>query len=586
MGKIKKVVSNDKKINKSDKSLKTIKKNKIVKKNRTTNLGAILSSSKNPPKKLKDVGINLPKSIKKVKTNTGKPAKSPKIKSKTIIAANKDATSPKKKKTAKLKEKPVDNGEVVMQIVSNNKLKKNKEPTLEKLKENKVKKPLKSKTPRFKVKTAQIFNQKPPKTENDDNLSINIQEDTVRSGIKALFKVVEEAKSNKTLFDDEIPIFLHFCLVKIGKTPSRTVRFQLKHSLLGDSGEICLITDDVRGHPRKEFEKTIEHYEDLLKEKAVTNIKKIIPLYQLKTEYSEFELKRKLVELYDMFLVDGKISKYTVKNLGKIFMEKRKLPIPVHMNVANLKDHFDFSVRKTSLNIHPHGDNFVVQIAHSDMTEDQIYENFEEACANLAKLIPGGWANIRLLNLKTPKSLAIPVYYTLKNPSGLPIPVIKPKRPKAFKKVSGELSTAYDREVEVLPSGDVKLKEAPLKKKNKRGNQSATTNGVCNDEPIESDEEYGRIYKQVEKLDKQVKSPNAQLKTKILKKQSLKMKAKQQRNKKSKGLNKSQAIASKKVKKTKTKIQIPNKGKKGDVKKNKGNVKKNKKLKNQATKVK
>lgn len=198
----------------------------------------------------------------------------------------------------------------------------------------------------------------------------------------------------------------------MGKTPSRTLRIPLKHSLLKDTSEICLITDDARGF-RKEFEKSIEHYEEFLKEKNVTNIKTIMPFYQLKTEYGEFELKRKLVELYDAFLVDAKVSGYVVKKLGKIFMEKRKLPVPIRLTANNLKENIDFALRKTSTNLHPNSDNFVMQIGHSEMTEEQIYDNFQEVCEHLAKQFPGGWENIRGLNLKTPKSLAIPVYYTM-----------------------------------------------------------------------------------------------------------------------------------------------------------------------------
>ncbi|GJQ79990.1 hypothetical protein Trydic_g9465 [Trypoxylus dichotomus] len=460
MGKIKKVASNDKKVKKTNKSLKTVKGTKIVKKDRTK-LGAVLSTSKKTLRNVNNVDVNLTKLNKSDKTNLDPQNKLQKIKPRSIVQAievnnvtKNDAESRTGKTTAKLHKKPADNEEVDVNMVSSNKLGKHKKSGLEKVKEDKVKKTLKSKTQRFKVKTALIFNQKPPKTESSKNTSINIQEGTVKSGIKALFRLIEVAKSDKNLFEDEVPIFLHFCTVKIAKTASRTVRFHLKHSLLKDSSEVCLITDDVPGHPKKEFEKTVDHYENLLREKGVMNIKKIMPLYQLKTEYSEFELKRKLVELYDMFLVDGKVSKYAAKSLGKIFMEKRKLPIPVHMDATNLKEHLKLAMRKTSLNLHPHGDNFVIQIAHSDMTEDQIYENFEETCANLGKLLPGGWENIRGMNLKTPKSMAVPVYYTLKNPSGLPIPVAKPKRSKAYKRVSGELSTAYDRQVEVLPSGE------------------------------------------------------------------------------------------------------------------------------------
>ncbi|KAI4457020.1 ribosomal protein l7ae family member [Holotrichia oblita] len=569
MGKVKKVQGDITKIKKAgNKSLSTIKKSKIIRNQNKIGASVLLPKKTN---KFNDSNSSLTKPVKESKTNQLKQGKSKKIKSKPIISIKKptkvsmiDSSLNGKKAIRNRRNKSSDH-EIINVDTSPDKKK-----TLNKSKELAIKKTtsFKSKTEKFKVKTALIFNQKPSKIENGDEPVLNIQEDTVRSGIKAIFKAIEENKTGKNLFeDDEIPIFLHFSTIKIPKTPARTLRIPLKHTLLKESSDVCLIVEDMRGHRKKEFEKTIEHYENILRENGVTNIKTIMTLYQLKTEYNEFELKRKLVELYDMFLMDGKIGGYVVKKLGKIFMEKRKLPIPVRLDATSLKEHINFALRKTSTNFHSHGDNFSIQIAHSDMTEDEIYENFEEACTNLAKSLPGGWENIRGLNLKAPKIVAIPVYYSLKNPSDIKTPVAKFKRSKTVKTVTGELSTAYDREVKVLPSGEVKFKAGQVKTKTKsRKNKSGDRNGVGTEhEAAESDEEFERLHKQLENASKKVKGPVGQVKGKISKKQSLKLKAKQNRNLKNKGPKKVQRISNSDNVKS---IRNNNKGKK-HIKKNK-----------------
>lgn len=51
-------------------------------------------------------------------------------------------------------------------------------------------------------------------------------------------------------------------------------------------------------------------------------------------------MKKRLMELYDFFLVDGKISGKVTHVLGKIFMNKRKMPVCVKLDSADLKQNF------------------------------------------------------------------------------------------------------------------------------------------------------------------------------------------------------------------------------------------------------
>ena len=170
---------------------------------------------------------------------------------------------------------------------------------------------------------------------------------------------------------------------------------------------------DLQRGRRKDYEPTVEHFQKLLSEHNCTQIKTILPLNQIKTEYDQFELKRNLVSSFDYFLVDGRISGHAARLLGNQFTKKRKLPMAVRMGSKDLKHEIDHALSKTSLHLHSNGDMHLAQIGKTSMPESEIVENIETACKSLANNYPGGWSNIRRLTIKTPKSLAIPIYMTM-----------------------------------------------------------------------------------------------------------------------------------------------------------------------------
>lgn len=241
-----------------------------------------------------------------------------------------------------------------------------------------------------------------------------IETNTIKSGFVAVQKLLEE-ESNKhsRLFEEEQAIFLQITAIKIPKCPTRIARLPLKHSLFSDSSEICLIVPDVKHIPVKETEQVADYYETFLANKDINNIKTVLPLYQLRTDYGEYELKRRLVELYDVFLVDGRISGKVAHILGKIFYNKRKMPVPIKFNSLNLKEAIDKALLKTPFHLHSKGDSFVVQICHSNMDEDKKIANFWSVVQGLEKEFPGGWENVRSLHLKGASTTSIPVYLTL-----------------------------------------------------------------------------------------------------------------------------------------------------------------------------
>ena len=54
-----------------------------------------------------------------------------------------------------------------------------------------------------------------------------------------------------------------------------------------------------------------------------------MPLKQLKLEYKEYESKRNLLGMYDVFLADARIMRLLPSQLGRhFFKQKRSVPWP------------------------------------------------------------------------------------------------------------------------------------------------------------------------------------------------------------------------------------------------------------------
>ncbi|KAL3272458.1 hypothetical protein HHI36_013938 [Cryptolaemus montrouzieri] len=280
--------------------------------------------------------------------------------------------------------------------------------------------------------------------------------DLVETNVSNIVKLVEDnPKLKNSLFTERFPIFLQLNVWKIPKCNPTLIRIQLEHSLLDTDDEVCLIVPDVKGIKNKEYEQHIEHYEEILKQKEVTGIKKIMTLHQLKAEYESFELKRGLVELYDMFLVDGRISGRVVHHLGKIFYKKRKIPTPIKMDLGKIKNSIESAFKKSTFQVHSKGDSFMVQIGHSKMSTRELVENIFIAVENIDKQFPGGINNLKHINIYAQRGSSLPIYVALANPNTIIVPKVKVKKPKHCKDVEGELTTKLNHKVKVKPSGAI-----------------------------------------------------------------------------------------------------------------------------------
>ncbi|XP_015437576.1 PREDICTED: ribosomal L1 domain-containing protein 1-like [Dufourea novaeangliae] len=306
--------------------------------------------------------------------------------------------------------------------------------------------------------------------QSTDSLNLNeLSKEHILQCISAIFHLTEEQlKTKNALFEGEShPVFIQVTCIRVPKSPRRHMRILLPYSILIPDDDIALFVCDLQRGRRKDYEPTVEHYKELLGKHGCTNIKHIIPLNQVKTEYDQYELKRKLVGSYDHFLVDGKIAGHLSHLLGKQFYKKRKLPTSIRMQSKDLKHEIEYALKKTSMQLHSYGDTHIVQIGNTYMNVEEILENVLAVCNHLSKHYPGGWTNIRSLRIKTTRSVALPIYTTLRSKNSIKIPAVQPKRPKAYCDVTGELSTLYGGNmVTVTPEGEVTVKKEKGKIKN------------------------------------------------------------------------------------------------------------------------
>lgn len=94
----------------------------------------------------------------------------------------------------------------------------------------------------------------------------------------------------------------------------------LEHSLFGDSQpDICFIVRD--GKSKKAdliVDETVQKFEEKLREAGITNIKTVMPLATLKKDFGPNNMKLKLLNTYDLFLVESEIAEHVYTILGKV----------------------------------------------------------------------------------------------------------------------------------------------------------------------------------------------------------------------------------------------------------------------------
>ncbi|XP_047513377.1 ribosomal L1 domain-containing protein CG13096 [Pieris napi] len=284
-----------------------------------------------------------------------------------------------------------------------------------------------------------------------------IDENLLDLSLNALSKLTENYNTKNMIFGDENPIFLQIRCIKIQNTTGN-IKFVLPHSTAASPGEICLITPDLKKGKKPDHEPTIEHWEDLLRKAGVTSVKTILPMRQLRVEYDQFELRRRLMTQHDFIMVDTRVLNHVSHHLGNMFFKKHNMLIPVNINEKkDLKKDIDVGLRTVMLRLNEGAISNLV-VGHTGMPQGHIKENILAIIKQLAERYPGGEPNIRSLFLKLPQSLSLPIYMTLRPSNLIAPPKIKKHVPKEFREYEDELSTIPGAIVKIAPGGSVYVK--------------------------------------------------------------------------------------------------------------------------------
>ncbi|NXR49519.1 RL1D1 protein, partial [Hippolais icterina] len=230
----------------------------------------------------------------------------------------------------------------------------------------------------------------------------------VKKAVEALVAFARHKAKGDALLLNEEGESVHL-LVTVWKVPqvAKVIRIPLPHGIRPDTAEVCLFTKD---EPNLSAEQTENLYKKLLLQNGIRSISRIISYKTLKTEYKMFEAKRRLLNSFDLFLSDDRIRRLLPSHLGKHFYEKKKAPLSVNLKAKDLAKELEKHIQGTILPVNNKGCCYTTRIGHTGMKVDEILENIIAAAKVISNKLPKKWKNVKILHLKTLKSVALPIF--------------------------------------------------------------------------------------------------------------------------------------------------------------------------------
>jgi len=148
-----------------------------------------------------------------------------------------------------------------------------------------------------------------------------LKEEQVGKAVASLLKYIKGRKAAKT--DKKTPLFVEdeYVLLVVGLTKiptkgrNKPFRISIPHAIYNrEECDVCYFVKDTAASKKK------------LKAHPVPCIKEVISLEKLRTDYKDFESKRKLCGSFDMFLCESRILPMMPKAIGKKFFVRRSSP--------------------------------------------------------------------------------------------------------------------------------------------------------------------------------------------------------------------------------------------------------------------
>eukprot|EP00466_Bigelowiella_natans_P020432 jgi/Bigna1/53779/estExt_Genewise1Plus.C_240034 len=254
---------------------------------------------------------------------------------------------------------------------------------------------------------------------------MSLEAEQVKKAVAALFQYLEKKKGKETgegggddgkegetsgsgekkellqLFEDE-----EFVIVTIGltnvpdKSKVNAYRIPLAHSIYAGA-EICLFTKDPASA-----------IEDKLLDNPVEEVKQVIGVSTLRTDYRQYEDKRNLMATYDLFFADDRIIPLLPPLIGKKFFTRGKQPISICLSRSDMAGKIASARDSTYLYLRG-GPCCAIKVAKTGFTVQETVENIMAAVPQAVKKIPGKWKSVQSIHLKTSSSISLPMYKAL-----------------------------------------------------------------------------------------------------------------------------------------------------------------------------
>merc|ERR1712037_494695 len=173
--------------------------------------------------------------------------------------------------------------------------------------------------------------------------------------------------------------------------------------------------------------------------------------------YKGHELKRKLAQQFDVFFSDSRIARLALPHLGKEFFSRRRVPFVIKLDrLKKVKQEIDLVLRTVQFIVSGKGNNVTVHFGNTQMSEQELIDNFKCLAEKLGDLIPRGVKNVKSVNIQGTNTKAVPVYRSsevdpaINEPCGLEL----------------ERQTMYKQMQEMI--SDVQIKQKKRAKKTKK----------------------------------------------------------------------------------------------------------------------
>ncbi|ODQ58857.1 hypothetical protein WICANDRAFT_79402 [Wickerhamomyces anomalus NRRL Y-366-8] len=276
-----------------------------------------------------------------------------------------------------------------------------------------VKKPQAARKPKGKVvKALNVEDVSPDAKEEEPKVAVSksvkslVDDKKISKALSELKKFVanstKEEESKAQLFEDELSNDLQIIFTKKNLfTSKKNFKPKLIHIQDKPQNEeqpkiVLFVRDDVID---KELLEKIEESE------LNSLIEQIITGSDLKSTYKQYEKRRELYSLNDIFLADDSLITTLPKLLGKVFYDSKKLPIPIKINKEN------FSIQSVINQVNKISNSIVYSLPRSNNLSVNL-GSIETINESVLKQVIEHFQNeeLRSIFIKTNQSPALPLY--------------------------------------------------------------------------------------------------------------------------------------------------------------------------------